>query len=64
MTALGIILIVYGLFVIWVTYAKPEKIWNMGKIQGFVKAFGEKGTSIFFYVWAVAAIVIGVILLV
>lgn len=64
MTALGIILVVYGLFVFWITYAKPDKIWNMGKIQGFVKALGETGTTIFFYVWGAAAIVVGIVLLV
>lgn len=64
MTALAIILIVYGLFVFWITYAKPAKIWNMGKIQGFVSAFGERGTEIFFYIWGLAALIIGIVLLV
>ena len=64
MTALGIILIFYGIAVVWITYAKPPKIWQMKKIQGFVGALTETGTVIFFYVWAVVAIVIGVVLLV
>ncbi len=64
MVVLGIILILYSIAVVWITYAKPAKVWNMGKIQGFVSALTEKGTVIFFYVWAVLAFVIGVWLLV
>ena len=64
MTVLGIILIVYGLFVIGITYLKPPAIWNMKKIQGFVSALTETGTVIFFYIWGIAALVIGIVLLV
>jgi len=42
---------------------KPAPIWNMKKIQGFVSAFTETGTVIFFTVWALIAIAVGIILL-
>ena len=63
MTALGIILIVYGLAVIAITFLKPPAIWNIKKIQGFVSALTETGTAIFFYIWGIAAVVIGIVLL-
>ena len=52
MTALGIVLIVYALFVIVVAFLKPQRIWNTKKVQGFVSALTETGTVIFFIVWA------------
>ena len=54
----------YAAFVVYIAATKkPEKIWNMGKVQGFVKVLGEKGTVIFFYFWGVAFAVVGVLLL-
>ncbi|MDH3308649.1 MAG: hypothetical protein OEO77_14180 [Acidimicrobiia bacterium] len=63
MTALGIVLILYGIAVFGIAFAKPERIWNMKKIQGFVSALTETGTVIFFVVWGIAALVIGIVLL-
>ncbi|MCK5821997.1 MAG: hypothetical protein KAH17_08920 [Bacteroidales bacterium] len=60
MLYLGIGLIVYALLVFWITIAKPGKIWNMGKIQGFVSILGDLGTRIFFAVWGVAALGFGI----
>jgi hypothetical protein len=64
MTALAIILIVYGIAVIAIAIWKPAPIWNMKKIQGFVSVFKETGTMIFFIVWALIAIAVGIVLLV
>lgn len=61
---LGLFLIIYGLFVFFIAAKKPEAVWKMGKIQGFVKVLGEKGTVIFFFVWGTAAVVGGVLLMV
>lgn len=61
---LGLFLLVYGIFVFYIALTKkPDKIWNMGKIQGFVKILGEKGTVIFFIVWGVIALAVGIYLL-
>lgn len=49
---LGLLALAYAGLVVWISIKKPEKIWSMGKIQGFIKVLGEKGTVIFFYVWA------------
>jgi hypothetical protein len=59
----GIVAIVYAVVVVVITVVKPEKIWKMKKIQLFEKVLGEKGTEIFFYIFAVAAVVLGVWLL-
>lgn len=57
---LGILLFVYAGFVIFVAFKKPKAIWEMNKINSFKKVLGEKGTVIFFYVWALLAVAVGV----
>lgn len=61
---LGILLIVYSVAVVYITFKKPESIWNMAKIKMFRKILGEKGTVIFFYLFALAALIIGIWLMV
>lgn len=56
---LAIVLFVYAALVIVIALAKPKAIWQMAKIQAFVKLLGEKGTVIFFVLWALAAAVGG-----
>lgn len=63
MLYLGIGLIIYAVLVFWIAYAKPAKIWNMGKIQGFISVLGDLGTRIFFAVWGVAALGFGIYIL-
>ena len=57
---LGLLSILYGLLVIFMTVAKPPKLWGMAKIQAFVKVLGNTGAQIFFYVWSVGFIALGV----
>ena len=57
---LGILAFVYGGLVFFITFKKPEKIWNIGKIKGFRKVLGEKGTEIFFYMFGLLALALGV----
>jgi len=57
---LGLLAFVYAAFVIFIAFKQPPKIWNMKKIQGFVKVLGEKGTTIFFYIWALIFVGLGV----
>lgn len=59
----GIIAIVYAAMVIVLAITKPEAIWKIKKIQFFEKHFGVKGTELFFYVWALVFLVLGVWLL-
>ena len=63
MTLWAILAILYAVVVILLAVMKPEKIWKMKKIQMFEKVLGAKGTEIFFYVWALAFLVLGVWLL-
>lgn len=56
----GLALILYSLLVFFITVKKPAKIWNMGKVRGFIKVLGEKGTVIFFYVWGLLALALGI----
>jgi hypothetical protein len=57
---LGLLAFAYAGLVVWITVKKPPKIWGMAKIKGFIKVMGEKGTVIFFYVWAVLAVILGI----
>ncbi len=57
---LGLLALLYAAMVVWLAVKKPEKLWSLGKIQMFVKLMGEKGTVIFFYVWAVLFAALGV----
>jgi hypothetical protein len=57
---LGLLALAYAGLVIFITVKKPEKLWQIGKIQAFVKVLGERGTEIFFYVFAVIFLVLGV----
>ncbi|WP_420631011.1 hypothetical protein [Candidatus Leptofilum sp.] len=51
---LGLLALAYAGLVFYLAAAKkPAAIWNMAKIQMFIKVLGEKGTIIFFYVWGV-----------
>jgi hypothetical protein len=63
MTVWGIVAIVYGAVVVVIAVVQPEKIWEMKKIKFFRKVLGDKGTEIFFYVWALLFLGLGVWLL-
>ena len=60
---LGLVLIAYAAFVVYLNIKKPEKIWDMAKIRMFRKLLGEKGTVIFFYIFAAVALGFGIWLL-
>lgn len=63
LTIIAYVLILYGIFTLYIAYVKPKAIWNIGKIQGFVQLLSEKGTVIFFSIVGVAVIAGGVYLL-
>ncbi len=64
MKILAIVLVVYAVVVVVIAVIKPESIWKMKKIEMFKKVLGDKGTEIFFYIWALLALGIGIWLLV
>jgi len=61
---LGLFLLLYAVVVVVLAVKKPPSIWEMGKIKLFRKMLGERGTVIFFYVFALIAAGFGVWLLV
>lgn len=61
---IGLILLVYAGTVVYITLKKPEAIWNMAKIRVFRKLLGDRGTEIFFYLFALASAGFGLWLLV
>ena len=60
MSIWGILAVLYAAAVVVIAVVKPEKIWNMKKIELFKKVLGDRGTEIFFYVWALMFLVLGV----
>jgi len=57
----GLAAFAYAGFVAYIAATKkPESIWEMGKIKMFRKVLGEQGTVIFFYVWAVIFVGLGI----
>jgi hypothetical protein len=63
LTIIAYVLILYGVFTLYIAFVKPKAIWNIGKIQGFVQLLSEKGTVIFFSIIGIATIVGGIYLL-
>lgn len=61
---LGIFLVLWGIMTAGISIAKAGKIWNMGKIQAFVKILGETGAQIFFIILGLAVLGIGIWLLI
>ncbi len=61
---LGILMVVYAALVVWIAVKQPPKIWGMAKIKLFIKVLGEKGTVIFFYIFALLFAVVGIWLIV
>ena len=53
---LGLLLIAYAAFVVYLNIKKPAKIWDMAKIRMFRKLLGEQGTVVFFYIFAAVAL--------
>ncbi|HBH11866.1 MAG TPA: hypothetical protein DDX29_01900 [Clostridiales bacterium] len=60
----GVLAIVYAVAVVVIAVVKPDKIWEMKKIEWFKKMLGDKGTEIFFYIWALLFLVLGIWLMV
>lgn len=57
---LGLLAFVYAAFVVYIALKQPPKLWEMAKIRGFRKVLGEKGTVIFFYIFAVIVVGLGI----
>jgi hypothetical protein len=57
---LGVFCMLWAVATSYIALAKPEKMWKMGKIQGFVQMLGETGATILFLVLAAGMAVLGV----
>ncbi|MEN8906117.1 MAG: hypothetical protein ABF289_09200 [Clostridiales bacterium] len=61
---LGILAFVYSCLVLYIAAKKPLSIWDMTKTKAFRKVLGDKGTVIFFYIWGVVFIGVGLWLII
>ena len=63
MGTLAIILIIYGIFCLYVGVTKMPAIWKMKKLEIMAKMFGgDKGLQIFIIIWGLAALVAGILI--
>jgi uncharacterized membrane protein YidH (DUF202 family) len=62
LTALGIVLIGYGIAVAAVGYFKPAGVWKLVKMK-LGRKTKDQTTQIILYVVAVIAIIVGIVLL-
>ena len=63
MQTLAIVLIVYGVFCLYIALTKAPFIWKMKKFQIMEKMFkGSRNLQIFVAVWGLIALVVGIIL--
>lgn len=60
---LGLLAIIYAVVVAILAMKKPPKVWRMKKIKGFERILGVKGTVIFFYIWSILFLILGIWLL-
>jgi len=59
------VVLLYGALCLALALFKaPAAIWNMGKIEGFKKLFGELGTQVFLGAWGAVGVALGVWLMV
>ncbi|MBN2540986.1 MAG: hypothetical protein JXB08_05610 [Bacilli bacterium] len=57
------VLIIYGIFCLYIGLLKPPFIWNLKKIEIMKKMFkGDLGVQILVLVFGVAALVLGIVL--
>jgi len=60
---IGLLLIFYALFILYVSVKRPELVWDTYKIKYFRRIFGEKGASVFLFICFVIIAIIGIVLL-
>ncbi len=63
LTIIAYFLIVWGAATLSLAIFRFDFLWKIGKVQGFVQLLGDKGTSIFFGIVGVIAIVGGILML-
>ena len=64
LTYLATFLILWGAATLFIAVRKPDVVWKIGKIQGFVQLLGDQGAAILFGVIGAAALVGGIVWLI
>jgi hypothetical protein len=57
---LGILVMLYAMVFVVIAVVKPGVVWNSKKTETLKKVFGEIGTGIFFYIWALLILALGI----
>lgn len=62
MEIISIFLMIYGILVLYLTLTKSNLLFGNMKTKMFYKLFGEKGTYIFFLIFGILALAVGIYL--
>lgn len=60
MKVLGILVVLYAAFFFMIAVVRPGVVWNSRKTERLKKVFGERGAGIFFYIWALLILALGI----
>ncbi len=60
MKVLGILVMVYAMFFVVIAVVRPGVVWNSKKTETMKKVLGERGAGIFFYIWALLILALGI----
>lgn len=58
----SIVLIIYGVFCLYIGLTKAPFIYNMKKLQIMEKMMGKFGLQIFLIIWGIAALLVGILI--
>lgn len=57
---IALLAFLYAAAVFYIVIKKPPSLMQLGKLQMFQKLLGERGADIFYYVWGLLAVAIGI----
>lgn len=60
MKILSVLVVLYSVFFFVIAIVKPEVVWESKKTQRIKKVLGERGAGIFFYIWALLILALGI----
>jgi hypothetical protein len=60
---LGLVLLVYGAFVLYLVFSKPTKLWELVTKQAILRSMNARGRTIFIWIWGAIAAGLGIFFL-
>lgn len=60
MKVLGVLVVLYAMFFVVIAVVKPGVVWNSKKTERLKKVLGDRGAGVFFYIWALLILALGI----